>query len=97
MDPLSPPEFADVVRQLMAAAAATGMRMPSFRSPPRLPQLDRSIRWVDSEKAIVAVRRGQRTADAVVADMIEGVVAANRLSGSEAQDAARKLASCLRH
>jgi hypothetical protein len=95
MDPLSPPEFADVVRQLMVATAATGMRMPSFRSPPRHAGVERTIRWLRDDKAIVAVRRGDRKADAVVADMIQGVVAANRLSGSEAKDAARKLAECL--
>ena len=36
-----------------------------------------------------------RQADAVVSDMIQGVIVANRLSGSEADDAARKLAACL--
>jgi hypothetical protein len=95
MDALSPPEFADVVRQLMVATAAAGMRMPSFRSPPREPSAQRTIRWVGDEKAIVAVRRGSRGADAVVADMIQGVVAANRLSGSAAEEATRKLAACL--
>ena len=56
---------------------------------------DRTIRWLTGDRAMVAVRRGDRCADAVVADMIDGVVAANRLSGSEAEDAARKLAACL--
>ena len=95
MEHLSPPEFAEVVRQLMAAATAAGMRMPSFRSPPRVAAAQRTIRWIDEDKAIVAVRRGDRHADAVVADMIDGVVAANRLSGAEAAEAARKLGACL--
>jgi hypothetical protein len=95
MEPLSGPEFAHVVRQLMVAANSVGMKAPAFKSPPRLPDALRTIRWLNAEKAIVAVRRANRTSDAVVADMIEGVVRANRLSGSEAQDAARKLAECL--
>jgi hypothetical protein len=95
MDPLSGPEFAHVVRQLMVAADAVGMKAPAFKSPPRLADAQRTIRWLSPEKAIVAVRRANRGSDAVVADMIEGVVRANRLSGSEAQDAARKLAECL--
>ena len=95
MEPLSPPEFAEVVRQLQRAAAASGMQMPGFVSPPRTASARRTIRWLPGDRALVAVRRGDRQADAVVTDMIDGVVAANRLSGSEAEDAARKLAACL--
>lgn len=95
VDPLSPPEFAHTVRRLKEAATAAGMRAPSFVSPPRLATADRTIRWLENGGAMVAVRRGRRAADAVVRDMIDGVVVANRLSGSEAEDAARKLAACL--
>lgn len=95
MDPLSPPEFADVVRQLKRAAQAAGMQCPTFSSPPKVPSALRTIRWLSDDRAMVAVRRGDRQADAVVSDMIDGVVAANRLSGSEADAAARKLAACL--
>ena len=92
MQAMSPPQFAEVVRQLMQATAAAGMRMPGFVSPPRTKGARRTIKWLAEDRALVAVRRDT---DAVVADMIDGVVAANRLSGSEAQDAARKLAACL--
>jgi hypothetical protein len=95
VDPLSPPEFAVVVRRLNEAAARAGMRAPSFSSPPRIKSADRTIRWLEDGGVMVSVRRGRRAADAVVQDMIEGVVVANRLSGSEAEDAARKLAACL--
>ena len=95
MDPLSPPEFIEVVRQLKVAAQAAGMKMPAFASPPRVPTAVRTIRWLAPDRAMVAVRRGDRQADAVVSDMIQGVIVANRLSGSEADDAARKLAACL--
>ena len=89
---MSPPQFAEVVRQLMMATAAAGLRMPGFVSPPRTKGARRTIKWLAEDRALVAVRRDT---DAVVAAMIDGVVAANRLSGSEAQDAARKLAACL--
>ena len=92
---MSGSEFADAVRQLLQAATGEGMRTPAFKSPPRVATAERTIRWIAPDKAIVAVRRADRSADAVVADMIEGVVRANRLSGSDAQDAARKLAECL--
>jgi len=95
VDPLSPPEFAEMVRQLNRAATAAGLQSPSFVSPPREPTAVRTIRWLTRERALVAVRRGDRAADVVVGDMIAGVVAANHLSGSEAEDAARKLAECL--
>lgn len=95
VDPLSPPEFADTVRRLNEAATAAGMRVPSFASPPRIASADRTIKRLANGGVMVAVRRGKRAADAVVQDMIDGVVVANGLSGSEAEDAARKLAACL--
>jgi hypothetical protein len=92
MQAMDPPQFAEVVRQLMHAAAAAGMRMPGFVSPPRTKGARRTIRWLAEDRALVAVRRDT---DAVVTDMIDGVVAANRLSGSAAEDAARKLRSAI--
>jgi len=92
---MSGSEFAHAVRELMQATAGVGMKSPAFKSPPRLPTAERTIRWVAPDQAIVAVRRADRAPDAVVADMIEGIVRANRLSGSDAKDAARKLAACL--
>jgi hypothetical protein len=92
---MSGSEFAQAVRELIQASAGAGMRTPAFRSPPRLASAERTIRWLAPDKAIVAVRRADRAPDAVVADMIAGVVRANHLSGSAAEDAARKLTECL--
>ncbi len=55
-----------------------GLVGPSFRCPPRLVGVDRTIRR-RGEGAIVSVRLKGRPWPAVVADMIEGVVVANRL------------------
>ena len=92
---MSGSEFARAVRELVQAVDGQGMRSPAFKSPPRVPTAERTIRWIAPDKAIVAVRRANRAPDAVLADMIAGVVRANRLSGPDAEDAARKLAACL--
>ena len=97
MEPVSPPEFAQLVRKLGIVAAAAGLEVPGFVSPPRSRDADRTIKWLRGGRALVAVRRGDRAADAVVDDMIRGVIVANGLSGSEASDTARKLAECLRN
>lgn len=52
---------------------------PSFRCPPRLVGVDRSIRR-RGDGATVAVRLRGRPWVAVLADMIEGVVVANQLA-----------------
>ena len=62
------------------------LAVPGFRSPPRLRGADRSLRRLGGG-TIVAVRVRGRPMAAVVADMIEGIVAANRLSGVEADRA----------
>jgi hypothetical protein len=58
--------------------------MPVFRSPPRHPGVDRTIRRRRSATAVVSVRLGDRPLAAVRADVIDGVVAANGLGGERA-------------
>ena len=72
--------FARLARSLGEAARAQGLRAPSFRSPPRLPGVSRSI-VRRGPGVTVAVALRHRPWAAVVADMVEGVVAANRLAG----------------
>lgn len=73
--------FVSVARTLAAAARAEGLVPPAFRSPPRLVGVSRSIARRRDGSATVAVVLRSRPWAAVVADMIEGVVAANRLRG----------------
>src|SRR5690606_29505396 len=80
----TPVRFAAAVRALGVAARAHGLTAPTFRSPPRTAGLDRSVRRRADGSAIVAVRRRGRPFSAVVADLVEGVVVANGLSGAEA-------------
>ena len=75
--------FVSAARLLSRAARSRRLDVPSFRSPPRLVGADRSLRRIGSA-SIVAVRVRERPTAAVVADMIEGIVAANRLQGVEA-------------
>ena len=76
--PSSTVDFAAAARALTRAARASGLVGPSFRCPPRLVGVDRTIRR-RPDGAIVAVRLRGRPWAAVLADMIEGVVAANGL------------------
>jgi len=75
--------FADVARRLGAATHEAGLSVPAFRSPPRVAGAARTIRRYPAG-AVVSVRlRGRPFAD-VVADMVDGVLAANRVPASDA-------------
>src|SRR5882672_2090698 len=69
--------FAEAVRALGLEARRNGLRMPGFRSPPRLNGVDRSVRRRSDGGATIAVVVRGRPWAAVVADMIEGVLVAN--------------------
>jgi len=83
--------FAVAVRILAAEARALGLEVPGFRSPPRLAGADRSLRRRPGAAPAVAVRLAGRAFDAVVADMVEGIVVANGLSGRRAGDVRARL------
>jgi hypothetical protein len=71
-------EFAAAARLLTREARRRGLVGPSFRCPPRLVGVDRSIRR-RPDGAVVSIRLKDRPRGAVIADMIEGVVVANTL------------------
>lgn len=73
--------FARIARSLGQAAQRCGVRAPTFRSPPRRAGLTRTIRRRGDGAATVAVVLRGRPWAAVVADMIEGVIVHNGLSG----------------
>jgi hypothetical protein len=72
-------DFAHAARTIARGARRMALEAPSFRCPPRLVGADRTIRRRRSG-AVVSVRVKGRPKAAVLADMIEGVVAANRLT-----------------
>lgn len=79
MESASAVEFAQAARQLGRVARRLGLEVPSFRCPPRVVGADRTIRYRPSG-AVLSVRVADRPMMAVLADMIEGVVVANRLA-----------------
>ncbi len=81
-DPATSADFAAAARTLALEARRRGLVGPSFRCPPRLVGVDRTIRRRPGAEAsaIVSVRMRGRPWPAVLADMIEGVVVANRLT-----------------
>ncbi len=71
-------DFAQAARTISRSARHLGLEAPSYRCPPRLLGADRTLRRRPNG-CVVAVRVKGRPRVAVLADMIEGVVAANRL------------------
>jgi hypothetical protein len=72
--------FATTARVLTNVARTLGLAAPGFRSPPRLNDVDRALAGSGAD-AIVSVRLRDRPWAAVAADMVEGVVVANGVTG----------------
>lgn len=83
MESASTVDFASAARSLTREARRRGLVAPSFRCPPRLVGVDRSIRR-RTDSAVVSIRLQGRPRSAVLADMIEGVVVANQLRPPDA-------------
>jgi hypothetical protein len=83
--------FAAAARAVSAQARALGLTAPGFLSPPRVPGADRTLRRRPDGSALVAVRVRGRPVEAIVADLVEGVLAANGLAGADASRARRAL------
>ena len=75
--------FAEAAQTLGRSARHHGLRVPTFRSPPRIEDVRRSIRWGGDTSTISVVLR-DRPWSAVLSDMIEGVLVANRLGRGRA-------------
>jgi hypothetical protein len=88
-------QFADAARRLGAAARAAGLTVPAFRSPPRVQGARRSIRRYPGG-AVVSVRLRDRPFASVTADMVEGVLVANRVCGEHAERLRRAFVDVLR-
>ena len=77
-------QFASAARVLASQAHRHGLKPPGFRSPPRIVGVDRSLRRVNGGVVVSVLLRG-RPFVAVLSDMVQGVVAANQLTGREAE------------
>lgn len=87
--------FAGAVKSLSDVARRQGLAVPAFRSPPRMAGCERTIRWRPDGGATIAVRVKGRLWVQVLADMIDGVVAANGLQGADADHARTALWSAV--
>lgn len=73
-----------MAQTLLGEARRHGLTAPGFSSPPRRPGAERTIRRMRGGGVLVAVRVRGRSADEVAIDMVEGVIAANGLTGAAA-------------
>ncbi len=83
-----------MARFLAAESREAGLAVPAFRSPPRVSGAARTIRRL-GDGAVVAIQIRGRDVNAVAADMIEGIVLANRLDASVAEPIRRRLVEAL--
>lgn len=77
-------QFAEAGRLIASSTRRAGFVAPTFRSPPRSRGRDRALRRRADGAVTVAVRITERPFVAVVADMVDGTIAANRLVGAQA-------------
>ncbi len=68
--------FTSVVQVVAQEARRMGLVVPAFRSPPRVPGVDRTIRRAVGAPVVAVRVRGRPFAD-VAADVVEGVLVAN--------------------
>jgi hypothetical protein len=83
MESASTFQFARAARALAGEARRLGLAAPSFRCPPRLAGVNRTLRR-RGQSVVVAVRVRGRPWVAVLGDLVEGIIVANRLTGAEA-------------
>ena len=83
--------FAAAARAIADEARRAGLVVPGFRTPPGLRGVDRSLRRRPGGAPAVAVRVAGRPMGVVVADMVEGVLVANSVSGADRDDLRARL------
>jgi hypothetical protein len=74
------PWFAWASLELSHACGRLGLVAPSFRSPPADPGVDRTLRRQPGGGVAIAIRLWGRSFADIRADMIDGVLAANRVA-----------------
>lgn len=80
-------QFSSTCRALAAAARAAGLVAPSFRSPPGVDGATRTLRRRGPTSSVLAVAIHGRPTEVVLADLVEGIVIANRLTGKDSLQA----------
>jgi hypothetical protein len=83
MERTSTMQFVAAARLISREVQRYGLEVPSFRSPPGVLGVDRTIRR-RARGGVVSVAVRERPFVAVLADMIEGVIVVNRLVSPDA-------------
>jgi hypothetical protein len=86
--------FSTAARVVALEARQMGLCSPTFCSPPGVAGATRTIRRSNAGTRVAVAVRGRPLAD-VVADLVEGVVMANGLSGADAVRCRHRLAGAL--
>ena len=71
--------FKNVAEKIQSGADSLGLTAPYFKTPPGISGHTRTLKRTDDEQWIVSVEIKERLTSVVIADMIEGVCAANSL------------------
>ncbi len=78
-------DFGEMSRVVAGEARRHGLVAPSFRSPPRVEGVTRTVRRYSNGQWLVSVRcRGRPVLDVAI-DMVDGVLMANGLEGTAAE------------
>ena len=80
-------QFGEAARSLASRARSLGLTSPVFKSPPRIVGVSRTIRHRPDGQAVVSVAFRGRPWNAVLGDMIEGILFVNELHGAPASRA----------
>ena len=87
-------QFAAVARLIASETQRFGLIAPSFRSPPRVIGVNRTVRRREGG-GVVAVALRDRPFVAILGDMIEGVVVVNHLNAPDSDHVRTALWSIL--
>jgi hypothetical protein len=73
-------DFSDLVSTIASWARHRSLRVPGIQSPPRVQGADRVVRRFQGEVRTVAVTVRGRSRNAVVTDVVSGILMANGVS-----------------
>jgi hypothetical protein len=75
-------QFGEAARSLAGRARSRGLATPVVKSPPSIVGVSRTVRYRTDGQAVIAVAFRGRPWNAVLADMIEGILHINVFSGA---------------
>lgn len=89
--------FAQLALLLGEEARRLNLCAPGFRSPPRVHGVNRTLRRRAGGVPMVSIRLHGRTLEAVIADMIQGILVANDIADFRRSEVAAQLQNAVDH